>query len=177
MATRSKWQHLATEAVNPRSRDIDTLTPDEIVEVMILDNRHVLAAVQREKTRIARGAELRGRCGAERRKADLRRRRHERQAWRARSGGAAARRSASTRKRRRRSWPEGRPRCIERKRGSKTITKRASAPCAAFGPRAKMSSSAFRRAASRRSCGVRSRERARREGAASSASPAIRDRS
>ena len=48
----------ATEAVNPRSRDIDTLTPDEIVEVMILDNRHVLAAVQREKTRIARGAEL-----------------------------------------------------------------------------------------------------------------------
>lgn len=58
MSTRSKWEHLATEAVNPRSRDIDTLTPDEIVEVMLLDNRHVLAAVQREKTRIARGAEL-----------------------------------------------------------------------------------------------------------------------
>jgi N-acetylmuramic acid 6-phosphate etherase len=58
MATRSKWQDLATEAVNPRSRDIDTLTPDEIVEVMILDNRSVLAAVQREKSRIARGAEL-----------------------------------------------------------------------------------------------------------------------
>src|SRR5918999_777838 len=58
MATRSKWQHLATEAVNPRSRDIDTLTPDDIVEVMILDNRSVLAAVQREKARIARGAEL-----------------------------------------------------------------------------------------------------------------------
>jgi N-acetylmuramic acid 6-phosphate etherase len=58
MSTRSKWQHLATEAENPRSRDIDTLTPDEIVGVMILDNRHVLAAVQRERTRIARGAEL-----------------------------------------------------------------------------------------------------------------------
>ena len=58
MATRSKWQHLATEAVNPRSRDIDTLTPDEIVEVMILDSRAVLAAVQREKSRIARGAEI-----------------------------------------------------------------------------------------------------------------------
>jgi N-acetylmuramic acid 6-phosphate etherase len=58
MSTRSKWQQLATEAVNPRSRDIDTLTPDEIVEVMLLDNRHVLVAVQREKTRIARGAEL-----------------------------------------------------------------------------------------------------------------------
>jgi N-acetylmuramic acid 6-phosphate etherase len=58
MATRSKWQHLSTEAVNPRSRDIDTLTPDEIVELMILDNRHVLAAVRQEKTRIARGAAL-----------------------------------------------------------------------------------------------------------------------
>ena len=58
MATRSKWQHLATEAVNPRSRHIDTLTPDDIVEVMILDNRNVLAAVQREKSRIARAAEL-----------------------------------------------------------------------------------------------------------------------
>src|SRR5688572_19853272 len=58
MATRSKWQHLATEAVNPRSRDIDTLTADEIVEVMILDNRNVLAAVQREKVRIARAAVL-----------------------------------------------------------------------------------------------------------------------
>lgn len=58
MATRSKWQHLATEAVNPRSRGIDTLTPEEIVEVMILDNRNVLAAVQREKMQIARGIEL-----------------------------------------------------------------------------------------------------------------------
>jgi len=58
MPTRSKWQHLATEAVNPRSRDIDTMTADEIVEVMILDNRNVLAAVQREKARIARAAVL-----------------------------------------------------------------------------------------------------------------------
>src|SRR5688572_28007412 len=58
MATRSKWQHLATEAVNPRSRDLDTLTPDEIVEMMILDNRNVLTAVQREKSRIARASEL-----------------------------------------------------------------------------------------------------------------------
>jgi N-acetylmuramic acid 6-phosphate etherase len=58
MAARSKWQHLATEAVNPRSRNIDTLRPDEMIEVMILDNRHVLAAVQREKARIARGAAM-----------------------------------------------------------------------------------------------------------------------
>jgi N-acetylmuramic acid 6-phosphate etherase len=58
MATRSNWQHLATEAVNPRSRDLDMLTPDEIVEVMVLDNRRVLAAVQHEKPRIARGAAI-----------------------------------------------------------------------------------------------------------------------
>lgn len=58
MATRSKWEQLATEAVNPRSRDIDTMTPDDIVEVMILDNRNVLAAVQREKSTIARGIDL-----------------------------------------------------------------------------------------------------------------------
>ena len=58
MATRSKWQHLATEAVNPDSRDIDTLSLDEIVEVMVLDNRSVLSAVQREKGRIARAAEM-----------------------------------------------------------------------------------------------------------------------
>ncbi|MEO5742552.1 MAG: N-acetylmuramic acid 6-phosphate etherase [Vicinamibacterales bacterium] len=58
MPTRSKWQQLATEAVNPRTRDFDRLAPGEIVEVMILDNTNVLAAVRREKTRIARGAEM-----------------------------------------------------------------------------------------------------------------------
>ena len=58
MPTRSKWQQLATEAVNPRSRDIDTLTPGAMVELMVLDNRNVLSAVQREKARIARGAKL-----------------------------------------------------------------------------------------------------------------------
>jgi N-acetylmuramic acid 6-phosphate etherase len=58
MATRSTWRHLATEAVNPRSSNIDTLTLDEMIDVMVLDNRSVLAAVQRERTRIARGAEL-----------------------------------------------------------------------------------------------------------------------
>lgn len=58
MATRSKWQQLPTEAVNPLTLGIDKLTLDEIVEVMILDNRNVLAAVQHEKRRIARAAEI-----------------------------------------------------------------------------------------------------------------------
>lgn len=58
MPTPSKWHQLPTEAVNPRSRRIDTLTPDEIVELMLLDNRNVLAAVQRQKAEIARGATM-----------------------------------------------------------------------------------------------------------------------
>ena len=76
----------------------------------------------------------RGRGGAERRTADLRRRRHERPAWRARGGRAAADvrhrpgHGAGDHGRR------ARPRFIERKKGSKTITTRASARCAASGP-------------------------------------------
>ena len=58
MPARSKWQRLPTEAVNPASRNIDTLSCAGIVEVMAADNRRVLKAVQREKARIARGAEL-----------------------------------------------------------------------------------------------------------------------
>ena len=60
MATRSRWQRLATEAVNPRSRRIDTLTATGMVELIILDNRNVLAAVRREKARIARAGEMIG---------------------------------------------------------------------------------------------------------------------
>ena len=58
MRTRSKWQQLATEAANPRSRHIDTLSAERMVEVMIRDNGNVLAAIRREKARIARGAEM-----------------------------------------------------------------------------------------------------------------------
>jgi N-acetylmuramic acid 6-phosphate etherase len=58
MNTRSKWQRLPTEAVNPLSRRIDELSPREIVDVMIVDHRTVLPAVQREAARIARAAEL-----------------------------------------------------------------------------------------------------------------------
>ncbi len=123
MATRSKWQHLATEAVNPGSRDIDTLAIDEIVDVMVLDTRAVLAAVQREKARIARGAELVADAVLTGGRADLRRRGHERQARRARGGGTSPDVRHRPDRRRRRSWPEGEPRSIERKRASKTITR------------------------------------------------------
>jgi N-acetylmuramic acid 6-phosphate etherase len=56
MPPRSKWQRLPTEAINPASRTIDTLSLGGIVEVMIRDNRSVLRAVQREKAQIARAA-------------------------------------------------------------------------------------------------------------------------
>ena len=161
MATRSKWQQLATEAVNPRSRDIDTLTPDEIVEVMILDNRHVLAAVQREKTRIARSAEIVADAVLERWTADLRRRGHERQARCARSGRAAAdiRHRPATR---RSAIMAGGPAAVHRaKEGVEDDYDEGDARDArGFGRRARMSSSAFPPAASRRSCAAPSRARA-----------------
>jgi N-acetylmuramic acid 6-phosphate etherase len=58
MRTRSKWQHLATEAANPRSRDLDRLSVVDIIDVMARDHRRVLTAIQQEKGRIARAARL-----------------------------------------------------------------------------------------------------------------------
>ncbi len=60
MSVRSKWHRLSTEAVNPRSRHIDTLPAGGVVDVMIADHARVLAAVRREKRRIARAAQLTG---------------------------------------------------------------------------------------------------------------------
>ena len=56
MRRRSKWLRLPTEAVNPSSLNIDTRPLAEIVDVMVLDTRNVLAAVQSEKARIAKAA-------------------------------------------------------------------------------------------------------------------------
>jgi len=58
MPVRSKWQSLPTEAINPSSLAIDKLQPDDIVELMINEDRKMLAAVQREKERIAVGIEM-----------------------------------------------------------------------------------------------------------------------
>lgn len=54
----SKWRRLPTEAVNPSTLAIDTLPLSEIIGLMILDNRNVLDAVQRQKASIEAGAEL-----------------------------------------------------------------------------------------------------------------------
>ena len=55
---RSKWQSLPTEAINPSSLGIDKLAPGDIVDLMINEDRKMLAAVQHERERIAVGVEM-----------------------------------------------------------------------------------------------------------------------
>jgi N-acetylmuramic acid 6-phosphate etherase len=58
MAFRSKWQALPTEAINPATLGIDKLPAAEIVELMLAEDRKMIAAVHRERERIALGAEI-----------------------------------------------------------------------------------------------------------------------
>ena len=58
MPIRSKWESLPTEAINPSSLALDKLAAADIVELMCAEDRKVLAAVQREKDRIALGADM-----------------------------------------------------------------------------------------------------------------------
>src|SRR5436309_1422132 len=58
MPSRSKWQFLPTEAINPSTLAIDKLSPAEIVDSMLHEDRKMLLAVQREKERIAVGVEI-----------------------------------------------------------------------------------------------------------------------
>src|SRR5690349_18400571 len=58
MAVRSKWQSLPTEAINPSTLGIDKMPALEIVDLMINEDRKMLAAVQRERERIAVGVEM-----------------------------------------------------------------------------------------------------------------------
>jgi len=53
MPVRSKWQSLPTEAINPATLGIDKLAAGDIVELMLGEDRKMLAAVQREHERIA----------------------------------------------------------------------------------------------------------------------------
>src|SRR6476661_5066778 len=58
MPVRSKWQSLPTEAINPATLAIDKLSPSDVVEAMLNEDRKMIAAVQREKDRIAVGVEI-----------------------------------------------------------------------------------------------------------------------
>jgi N-acetylmuramic acid 6-phosphate (MurNAc-6-P) etherase len=45
MAFRSKWQALPTEAINPATLGVDKLSAAEIVELMLSEDRKIVAAV------------------------------------------------------------------------------------------------------------------------------------
>ena len=60
MATQSKWQSLPTEAINPASLAVDKAPVTEIVDMIINEDRKVIAAVQKERERIAHGVEIVG---------------------------------------------------------------------------------------------------------------------
>ncbi len=54
----SKWQQLPTEAINPNTLGIDKLPSADIIELMMNEDRRVLAAVAREKERIALAVDI-----------------------------------------------------------------------------------------------------------------------
>ncbi len=58
MAVQSKWQQLPTEAINPASLGIDKLSPAGIIDLMVDEDRKIVAAVAKERERIALGVEL-----------------------------------------------------------------------------------------------------------------------
>jgi N-acetylmuramic acid 6-phosphate etherase len=58
MPIRSKWESLPTEAINTHTLALDKLPASEIVELMVAEDRKVVAAVQREKMRIAMAVDI-----------------------------------------------------------------------------------------------------------------------
>src|SRR5512138_3371655 len=58
MPTPSKWQSLPTEQINPASLAIDKSPVPEIIDMILNEDRKVVAAVQKEKDRIAHGVEI-----------------------------------------------------------------------------------------------------------------------
>ena len=58
MSVRSKWQSLPTEQINAATLAIDKLSPADIVESMLTEDRKMLDAVRREKERIAVGIDI-----------------------------------------------------------------------------------------------------------------------
>src|SRR6187455_2880372 len=54
----SKWQYLPTEAINSASLGIDKMPVLEIVDLVLAEDRKMVAAVQKERERIAHGVEI-----------------------------------------------------------------------------------------------------------------------
>jgi N-acetylmuramic acid 6-phosphate etherase len=58
MPTQSKWQSLPTEQINPASLAVDKTPVRDIIDMVINEDRKVIAAVQKEKEKIAHGVEI-----------------------------------------------------------------------------------------------------------------------
>jgi N-acetylmuramic acid 6-phosphate etherase len=58
MPYHSKWQYLPTEAINPATLGIDKMPVLEIVDLLGLEDKRVVAAVHKERERIAHGVEI-----------------------------------------------------------------------------------------------------------------------
>ena len=58
MSRPSKWQYLPTEAINPRSLSMDQASTEEIIDLMLTEDRRVVAAVRKERERIGIAADL-----------------------------------------------------------------------------------------------------------------------
>ncbi len=62
MTLQSRWQQLPTEAINPASLAIDQFSSAEIIDVMLGEDRRMLAAVARERERIALAVDIITQC-------------------------------------------------------------------------------------------------------------------
>jgi N-acetylmuramic acid 6-phosphate etherase len=58
MPTQSKWQSLPTEQINPASLAIDKTAVRDIIDMVLNEDRKVIAAVQKEREKIAHGIEI-----------------------------------------------------------------------------------------------------------------------
>jgi N-acetylmuramic acid 6-phosphate etherase len=58
MPYHSKWQDLPTEAINPATLGIDKMSVLDMVDLLSTEDRRVVAAVHRERERIAHGVEI-----------------------------------------------------------------------------------------------------------------------
>ena len=58
MPYHSKWQDLPTEAINPATLGIDKMPVLDIIDLISGEDRRVVAAVHRERERIAHGVEI-----------------------------------------------------------------------------------------------------------------------
>src|SRR5437868_5371984 len=58
MPYHSKWEYLPTEAINPDMLAIDKMPTLDVIDQMVAEDRKVVAAVQKERVRIAHGVDI-----------------------------------------------------------------------------------------------------------------------